>query len=267
MATGDKGESLTYEQLLEMISAFQWLPEEKRFRLAREIDRNHGTGNQIFGCLLHYAAAIERMERRGTLNAAEIQVFLIKLAERYELVQRVDGDSVVMEVKRVVQAVGVDIVMIGKGNAFVTAFVLVLRRLVPMEWNAFCDYVEKVNWKVVLPHAGPQSRAAAVRTGETGADQSRSTLDAGPVTGNVQLAVETVPSPRVGGLALAFENQGFVDYADSILEGCGSSNSSSSEQVEPEPEQDNSSSGSVLRAENDTGGCLQKGSARKPFLR
>ena len=72
MATGDTGESLTYEQLLEMISAFQWLPDEKRWRLALEIDRDQGTGNQIFGCLLHYTAAIERMERRGALTAAEI---------------------------------------------------------------------------------------------------------------------------------------------------------------------------------------------------
>lgn len=216
MVTDDKGESLNYEQLLEMISAFQWLPDEKRFRLALQIDRNHGTGNQIFGCLLHYAAAIERLERRGALTAAEIQVFLIKLAERYELVQWVDGDSVVMEVKRLVQAIGVDIVMIGKGNAFVTAFVLVMRRAVPLEWNQFCDYVEKLEWKVPLSQSETQSRSDYV------ADNPCAEPVCEPLVTSLPIAKpEGQPvagNPR--GLASAFENQKFAAAADAILNSC-----------------------------------------------
>lgn len=107
-----------------------------------------------------------------------------------------------------------------------------------------CYFIRCVNWKVKKPHAAGQSPAVA-STGDICVDVDRSD----------QLAVETMLPPRVGGLALAFENQSLADYAESVIEGCENSSCSSCEQVEPE--QDNSSSGPVLRAENNTGGCLQ----------
>ncbi|ADW19268.1 hypothetical protein Despr_3138 [Desulfobulbus propionicus DSM 2032] len=215
MASKTAATDLSYEQLLEMISAFQWMPELKRLRFALDQDRDNGPGNPIYGCLHHLAPGIERMERRGSLTCHEIHLFLIELAQRYELVQQIDAKSLVTEVNRLVQTLSVDLVMLGVGNAYVTGFVLLLRSRAPIEWNRFCDYVERQEWKVNLSTVGAQSPAPSETI----------------INAEDDVSIEpTVTAPSLRGLARAFDNPEFAAYADSVLNGCRSHNQTEEDQ-------------------------------------
>ncbi len=243
MATSMKpAPPLSYEQLLEMISAFQWMPEQKCFRLAQELDRDKAASNRVFGCLHHYAAAIERLGQNGPLSGHKIQLFLFELVQRYEVVQRIDGDSVVNEVNRLVQAIGVDLVLIGVGNTYATAFVLLVRSRAPLEWNKFCDFVEKQDWKVPLVQAGAQSHSEMDVAG------AHVELEREAPSANNETTISTaaeLPSSMVGGLARAFDNKEFAAYADSVLNDCRNS-----EQVEED--QDISACGPDICAGRET---------------
>lgn len=204
---------LSYEQLLEMVSEFQWLPEQKRLRCAVDCDRDSGPGCQVYGCLHQLAAGVERQLIHGQVPPHIIHSFLAQLVQRYTLLQRLDADSVVTEIKRLVQTVGVDLIFIGVGNAYTTAFALVARRVVPLEWNKFCDYIGKIDWKVQLTRYGTQSctsRATDQLDVEAICDE--------PVVADILVTDQLiyVPPPK-GGLALAFENPEFAAYADSVL--------------------------------------------------
>ena len=263
MATGMKTDLLTYEQLLEMISAFQWIPEQKRLRFVLDLERDNGPGNPIYGCFHHFAPAIERMERRGSLTCHEINLFLVELALRYELVQRIDAESVVTEVNRLVQTIGVDLVMIGVGNAYVTGLVLVMRRVASMEWNRFCDYADKQKWKVNLSQVGAQSHTVMSTAGACAALCSEALSTNDMMIEHVTLTEQ--PAPQGRGLAQVFENKEFNDYADSILNGCRD-NVQDGEQVEDDQEI-SSGSDPIRRAENDTGSKSHGWSFKKYGLR
>ncbi len=249
MASGMKADLLTYEQLLEMISAFQWMPEQKRLRFALDLERDNGPGNPVYGCLHHFAPAIERMERRGSLTCHEINLFLVELAQRYEMIQRIDAENVVTEVNRLVQTISVDLVMIGVGNAYVTGFVLVMRRVASMEWNRFCDYADKQPWKVDMPQAGAQSHAVTSAAGAN-AELCSDTLATNDML--VEPVTAEQPAPQGRGLARAFENNEYAAYADAILNSCRD-NVRECGQVEDDQEI-SSGSDPLLRAENDAGG-------------
>ncbi len=146
----EKAIGLNYEQLLAMVSACQWIPERRCVRLALESGNDALAGNPIFDCLNRFSSVIERQGMQNPLSGRTVQLLLSKSAIHYELLQRVDGDSVVTMVSRLVKNIGVNLVLIGFGNGYATALALVLRIRYPQEFNRFCDFAERQPWKIDL---------------------------------------------------------------------------------------------------------------------
>jgi len=212
MATRTKANLLSYEQLLEMISAYQWIPERKCLRLALECDndfREDLLQDPVFGCLNRFTAAIERQTQQGPLEPGKtVHILLLKLVSHYQLLQQIDSDSVVTEIDRLVQVIGVDLVMIGIGNGHTTALALLLRTRAPLEWNRFCDYIERQSWKVSIDQTISHSRPGAA-TG-TCTESLRSNLRQG-IPDDLEGAAELESRKSTGrGLAHAFESKEFV---------------------------------------------------------
>lgn len=149
---------LDYEQLLGMVSACQWTPEKQRIRLALEGHQNGSSGNPVFDCLNRFSGVVERQSHESPLIALTVQILLSKLAVQYELLQRIDGESVVTEVTRLVETIGVNLVLIGFSNGYSTALALVLRTRFPLEWNKFCDFAERQSWKINPDQVETKSR-------------------------------------------------------------------------------------------------------------
>jgi hypothetical protein len=150
---------LNYEQLLAMISDLQWLPEKRCIRLALEGDQDGLQGNPVFGCLNRFCGLIDRNAQQDPLTGRTIKVLFSKLAMQYELIQHFDGDSVVTEVNRLVETIGVNLVLIGFSNGYSTALALVLRTRFPLEWNNFCDFAERQSWKINPDQVETRSRS------------------------------------------------------------------------------------------------------------
>ena len=218
MATSMKPYSLSYEQLLEMISAFQWIPERKCIRLALDCDpgcRDWLTNDPVFCCLNHFTATVDRQAQQGPLSSQTIRFLMVKLAHQYTLLQKIDGDSIITEVNRLVETIGVDLVLIGIENAYATALVRLLRPLAPIEWNKFCDYAERLSWKVSLDLNTARSRpetAAGFRAESLRSEQ-------GIIDNLEEIPLPLARPPRGRGLAHAFETPEFVQHGDAVANG------------------------------------------------
>lgn len=168
---------LNYEQLLAMISDLQWIPEKRCIRLALEGCRDGLPNNPVFGGLNRFCSVVEGNAQQDPLTGPTVQILLSKLAMHSELIQRIDGDSVVTEVNRLVKTIGVNLVLIGFSNGYAAALALVLRTRFPLEWNKFCDFAERQSWKIDLDRVDTRSRS------ESGTGYRREQLQ-GPVVVN-----------------------------------------------------------------------------------
>ncbi len=208
-----------YERLVEMISAFQWLPEQQCVRLARDRD----AGEPIQECINSFAAEMGRLSIQRRLSSNYIHLFIVLLSQQYEVVQKIDGDSVVSEVNRIVEMIGVDLLLIGTGNAYTTAFGLLIRSRTPLQWNRYCDFIEKREWRAPLTqHSSTVSTEAA--TGNIHAGGGNGEPNANDETIKVPVHSQTVfnhnePPVVTGMAAQAFANEAFAAAADKILYG------------------------------------------------
>ena len=168
---------LNYEQLLEMISDLQWIPEKRCIRLVLEGYRDGLPSNPVFGGLNRFCGVIEGNPQQDPLTGHTVQILLSKLAMHSELIQRIDGDNVVTEVNRLVKTIGVNLVLIGFSNGYSTALALVLRTRFPLEWNKFCDFAERQSWKIDMNQVGSRSQS------ESGTGYGRDQVQ-GPVVVN-----------------------------------------------------------------------------------
>ena len=208
-----------YERLVEMISAFQWLPEQQCIRLARDRE----AGEPIQECINSFAAEMGRLSLQRRLSANYIHLFLVLLSQQYEAVQKIDGDSVVSEVNRIVEMIGVNLELIGTGNAYTTAFGLLLRSRVPLQWNRFCDFIEKREWRAPLTqHSGTVSTEAVtgnIHAGGVNGEPSANTEAIKVPVHSQTMVNHNEPQIVTGMAAQAFANEAFAAAADKILYG------------------------------------------------
>ncbi len=208
-----------YERLVEMISAFQWLPEQQCIRLAGDRE----AGEPIQECINSFAAEMERLSHQRRLSANYIHLFLVLLTQQYEAVQKIDGDSVVSEVNRIIEMIGVNLELIGTGNAYTTAFGLLIRSRTPVLWNRYCDFIEKREWRAPLTqHSGTvpvEAVTGNIRTGGVNGEPTANN-DTIKVPVHSQTVVNYIEPPIVTGMAAqAFANEAFAAAADKILYG------------------------------------------------
>lgn len=206
-----------YERLVEMISAFQWLPEQQCVRLAQDRE----AGEPIQECINSFAAEMEKLSLQKRLSSNYIHLFLVLLSQQYEAVQKIDGDSVVSEVNRIVEMIGVNLELIGTGNAYTTAFGLLLRSRVPLQWNKFCDFIEKREWRALLTHhSSTVSTEAATNNIRAGGGDGEPSANTETTTVSVHsrpMGNHNELPPVTGMAAQAFANEAFAAAADKIL--------------------------------------------------
>jgi len=141
---------------------------------------------------------------------------MTKAAYQYELLQKIDGDDVVTEVNRLVETIGVDLILIGIGNAYATALVRLLRPLAPVEWNSFCEHAERYSWKISLVQGGMQSRSGVTAAGFC-TEPERNGV--GITEGIDEMHAAKPLSPKGRGLAHAFDVQEYNQYGDAVANG------------------------------------------------
>ena len=219
MTTNKATDALDYELLLTMISAFQWLPEHQCVRLAQDRE----AGEPIHECINYFAAEVERLSLQRRLSANYIHLFLVLLTQQYEAVQKIDGDSVVSEVNWIVELIGVNLELIGTGNAYTTAFGLLLRSRVPLQWNRFCDFIEKREWRAPLTqHSGTvytEATTGNIHAGGGNGEPSANTEAIKVPVHSQTMVNHNEPQIVTGMAAQAFANEAFAAAADKILYG------------------------------------------------
>ena len=220
---------MDYEVLLDMITAFQWMPDQGCIRLAADHDLAHPVLkalNKLAGEIAHATAG------RHVGNAQVIQGVL---SRRPDLLYAGGSVEVCMEADQIVEMVGVGPDLIGFGNLYVTAFALTIRAKVPRRWNDFCHHVDKPDWRVAIqgnsdgvssslgtPPAAPSAAVTGYGLEEEIDElpEEDFPLNVSGECATTKVGVEKVdePSqPKRSGLSAAFDNPDFNEKVDTLL--------------------------------------------------
>lgn len=210
-------DSLNYEQLLEMVSDCQWQPEHQCVRLARDREASE----PILDCINAFGAEMEKLSLQRRLSGNYIHLFLVLLSHQYEAVQKIDGDSVVSGVNRIIEKIGVNLELMGIGNAYTTSFCLLLRSRIPLQWNKFCDFIERREWRISLTqHSGTMSTGTATESIYPGRVNNEPTVKNEPfeVSECSQSVSKHDEKPILSGMvAQAFANEAFAAATEKVL--------------------------------------------------
>lgn len=225
----DTENQIKYEVLLDMISCFQWMPDQCCLRLAVDHSLEHPVLralNKLAGEIAHATTG------RHLGNAQAIQEVL---SRRPDLLYAGSSDEVISEVDQIVEMVGVGPDLIGFGNLYTMAFALTMRPKGPLRWNDFCHHVDRPSWQVAIQtnNAGPSSTLgtppAAPSAAVTGYALEEDTEalpeeDFQPDTSGEYVATKVCVKdadesrqPKRGGLSGAFDNAEFKEKADKLL--------------------------------------------------
>jgi hypothetical protein len=214
-----------YDVALEMISAFQWLPEEQAIRLF--IDK---PVNTLVGDSLH-SLAEEINQLHPASSLMNMQVAIGTFLRQQTLVYACGLREIVDEAARLVEFVGTTPEVIGLTNLHLAAYVLRVRTTSPSAWNSFCRDIDKMDW-MTSEEPSSSSSSAPLSVGGVAADgyekvmlggsgcaddgaDGWSKLDATQV--GQQDAMPSVPESPRRGLARAFDNEAFNEKAERLL--------------------------------------------------
>jgi hypothetical protein len=214
-----------YDVALEMISAFQWLPEEQALRLFSDKPVHTLVGDSLHSLaeeinLLHPASSM-----------MNIQIAIGTFLRQQKLVCACGLHEIVDESARVVEFVGTTPEVIGLTNLHLAAYALRVRTISPSAWNSFCCDIDKMDWMTSEQPSSSTSSAPLSVGGVAGDGYEKvllggsgcadggahgwSKLDATQV-GQQEVPPSAPESPRRG-LARAFDDEAFNEKAERLL--------------------------------------------------
>ncbi len=211
---------LRYESVLEMISAFQWFPEQNQMRISADID----TKSPVVESIARFTASVSILHEKSTEDYTSLipkAMFSEKL-----LLSAQQSREVISEAQRVIEFIGVGGELIGVSNLCSVAFGLVVRNVSPKLWNEFCYDVDRPDWITDI-----RKQSSRVSRSLGGVDHEN-VVGLSPQRHNdVQEIIETHPSvdgeeyleahirQRHAGLAAAFDDKEFNASVEKLLGG------------------------------------------------
>jgi hypothetical protein len=205
-------EHLDIQNIFEMASAFQWLPERGCVSLALE----RGSDNNILQTLNNFASSISVIDHQYKLSGNSIQLVLASLANRLDIFN-IEGSAVISAAADLAKTIAVDQSLIGAVNFYTVTYALLIRYKFPERWNHFCNCMEKPGWKAVIhtvTAAGLENTVELAESAEL--PESPISLSGKPVKHCAE-EIEAQPS----GLGLAFDDAAFYTMSENIIQAAG----------------------------------------------
>jgi hypothetical protein len=218
-------DQLEYDQILDMISSFQWLPDIACIRLAVDKDSE----DQVSKSLNKFAYEMERQKHTKNLSGDHTKLILETLSHHSGLINARNSKEILAEAEQIVKTIGVGPSLIGVSNLYTTAYALTVRSVTPSRWNHFCDNVEKFKWQAAFVRNDtgtaisvgmqPKATMSSVRTDSHDSDHDIPThhnATADLRTQHAEIGYQFPHNPK-GGLASAFDNPEFKKKVDKLL--------------------------------------------------
>jgi hypothetical protein len=205
-------EDLDIQNIFEMASAFQWLPERSCVSLAVE----RGSDNNILQTLNNFASSISVLDHQYKLSGNSIQLVLAALANRLDI-SNIEGSAFISAAADLAKTIAVDQSLIGVVNFYTVTYALLIRYKFPERWNHFCNCAEKPGWKVILNTVNAAGLENTVELAESvEVPESPVSLSGKPVKHCAE-EIETRPT----GLGLAFTDKKFYAMSEDIMQAAG----------------------------------------------
>ena len=215
----------SYDALLEMISAFQWLPEEQALRLFSDKPVHTLVGDSL------HSLAEEINQLHPASSLMNMQIAIGTFLRQRKLVCACCLREIVEEAARVGEFVGTTPEVVGLTNLHLTAYALRVRTSSASAWNSFCRDIDKVEWMASEEPSSSSSSAPLSVGGVAGDGYEKvllggsgcadggahgwSKLDATQV--GQQEATPSAPESPRRGLARAFDDEAFNEKVDKML--------------------------------------------------
>lgn len=206
---------LTYENILEMISCFQWIPDDACLRLTFDGD----TRDSVMDSITIITSEISKVHEKSSENYSSVIPKTMFNSQGILLSKQ--SSEVITMAQQVIEFIEVDAELIGIVNLCSVAYALVLRELAADRWNRFCYDVDKPDWitdtkkqhskfsRSVGPSVATSSSNVAQHIPDNGHDDPDGNTD--------ELSPEV--RQRHSGLAAAFDDRGFNQHVDEMLGG------------------------------------------------
>ena len=205
-------EDLDIQNIFEMASAFQWLPERGCVSLALE----RGSDNNILQTLNNFASSIAVIDHQYKLSGNSLQLVLASLANRLDIFN-IEGSAVILAAADLAKTIAVDQSLIGVVNFYTVTYALLIRYKFPERWNHFCNCMEKPGWKAIIHTINATGLESTVELAESAElPESPVSLSGRPVTHCAE-EIETQPT----GLGLAFNDKRFYAMSEDIMQAAG----------------------------------------------
>ncbi|SHO52969.1 hypothetical protein [Desulfopila aestuarii] len=219
-------ENLEYDQLLDMVSGFQWLKETDVIRLSARL----AIDDPILEALELFTREIVLLHQRSSEDYATL---ILKVMTNHPALPGARlGREVAAVAAQVIDTIGVGQQLIGMQNLATVAYALVIRNHIPSSWNQFCTVVDKVEWQATVtqgPSSGVQrsvgiparrntSKAAARRVTDGQDRQVSDGRDSGEGDDDHEVLEDHIRQ-RHPGLASAFDDAEFNEMAEKLLGG------------------------------------------------
>jgi hypothetical protein len=206
-------DNLKHEDISDMISEFQWMPERScvRMALARKPE-----DNEILQSLNAFAGKIAMLDLQCRMSGSSIQLMLASLSFRFDAV-RIDGGAHIAGAVELADILAVDQSLVGTVNFYTVTHALQIRHKFPERWNQFCNCAEKPGWKVIFNTVNATGLESTVELAESAElPESPVSLSGRPVKHCAE-EIETPPT----GLSLAFNDKGFYAMSEDIMQSAG----------------------------------------------
>lgn len=205
---------LRYDRLLEMASAFQWLPEKKTIRLAdRDLQVAHT--DEILSSLNDVAARISMIEMECLMSGKPLHYLTAALSFHFGSV-RVGNEDILAIAADLADRVGLDLALIGYANFYTISYALHVRSVYPDRWNRFCDRVNRPAWKTTLQTVTQTGLQVSINLAES-AD-----LEEDVPHDDFNSSVKAGEGEKYTGLATALENPEFQSFYKTVMQQTGS---------------------------------------------
>ena len=206
-------DDLGYDRLLEMASAFQWLPEKKTIRLAdRDLQVAHT--DEILSSLNDVAARISMIEMECLMSGKPLHYLTAALSFHFGSV-RVGNEDILAIAADLADRVGLDLALIGYANFYTISYALHVRSVYPDRWNRFCDRVNRPAWKTTLQTITQTGLQVSINLAES------TDLEEGEIDTQSTGSVKVGEGEKYTGLATALENPDFKSFYKFVMRDTG----------------------------------------------
>lgn len=205
---------LQYDRILEMASAFQWLPEKKIIRLADRVLKV-ASKDEILSSLNDVVARISMIEMECLMSGRSLHYLTAALSFHFGSV-RVGNEDILAIAADLSDRVGLDLSLIGYANFYTISYALHIRSVYPDKWNRFCDRVNRPAWKTTLQTITQTGLQVSINLAESADLEESEPYD------QFDGSVKAGDSEKYTGIATALENPEFQSFYKTVMRETGS---------------------------------------------